>query len=223
MDLTSDTTASLCLQDLGNTLHPQILAPIETPFLRQEASGLAQIHHANGAEEGVWLPRLDREYIALQLHYRFWRPWWKALKNQDFVHTFKPYLMLLETAAQQIEEEMEVLYQDKEAWTLIHADIHPGNVLIWQDSPFFIDWATAHRGPFYLDLPRHFFPLERAEIYRQERERLGDHFSHADFCERYRIAARYIGLRKTWEYLQAFYTSRDTTLAYYYIQMVLHS
>jgi len=57
--------------------------------------------------------------------------------------------------------------------------------------PYFIDWQTAMRGPFYIDLPHHHCTLTQAEQYRQALASQGYVISRQDFAERYRVAARY--------------------------------
>jgi hypothetical protein len=43
-------------------------------------------------------------------------------------------------------------------------------VLVDQGQPYFIDWQTAMRGPFYIDLPHHHSTLTQAEHYRSFRK-----------------------------------------------------
>src|SRR5262245_22874254 len=101
----------------------------------------------------------------------------------------------VEAAAATIVADMSSLLQDVQAQTLIHADIHPSNVLVQQGTPYFIDWQTARWGPLYLDLPHHHCTLAQAELYRRALAARGYTIPQDTFAARYRVAARYIGLR----------------------------
>jgi thiamine kinase-like enzyme len=94
--------------------------------------------------------------------------------------------------------DMQALLDDPAAQTVIHADLNPSNVLMDHGQPYFIDWQTAMRGPFYIDLPHHHCTLAQAEHYRQALASHGHVIPRQDFAERYRVAARYIGFRYMW-------------------------
>lgn len=190
----------LCMQDVGSIYRPTSLEPITEEEFRREAEGIAAIHHANFDHQPLlaWLPRVDRLYIKEMLDRR-WRPHWeKARVDQDFFRTFRAEIPLVEAAAEGIEVEMALLMDDVESQTLIHSDLHPSNVLVQEGKPYFIDWQVPMVGPFYMDVPHHHCTLAQAEHYRRALLARGHVISHADFAERYRIAARYIGLRYMW-------------------------
>jgi thiamine kinase-like enzyme len=93
---------------------------------------------------------------------------------------------------------MAALYAEGDALTLVHTDINPSNVLMLDGVPYFIDWEAAHYGPFYLDVPHHFFTPALAEYYREALAEQGIEVPRARFAERFRIAARYTALRYMW-------------------------
>src|SRR6266508_546130 len=93
--------------------------------------------------------------------------------------------------------------------TLVHTEINPGNVLVRDGQAFLIDWADAHRGSLYLDVPHHLYTPELAERYRQALDRSGLSIDRASFAERYRVAARYTALRTMWWSFEAWREDRD--------------
>ncbi|HEU5014912.1 MAG TPA: aminoglycoside phosphotransferase family protein [Roseiflexaceae bacterium] len=191
----------MCMQDVGNITRPTSLDPITDEYLRREANGLAVIHSANAphAEALHWLPRMDRAFIEEMLWQRTWRPVWEAaLANHAFCDTFRHEIPRVEAAAAAIVSDMAALCAETESQTLIHADINPSNVLVQDGMPYFIDWQAAMLGPFYVDLPHHHCTLAQAELYRQALATFGWTIAPPDFAERYRVAARYIGLRYMW-------------------------
>ena len=196
LDRTSDTTALMCQQDVGDMFDP------DTPeVLRLAADSLAAIHQMNlGQEEALaWLPRADRTYFQAHVVDTTWRPAWNsALAHAGFVREFGPYINQVEAAATMFPDAMEALCSDETSLTLVHMDLSVGNVLFQHNTIFFIDWQEPKYGSFYLDLPTHFWTLERAEVYRQALTARGLDISRTDFAEGYRAAARYVAFRYLW-------------------------
>lgn len=191
----------ICMQDVGDTTRPTSLDPISEAELAREAEGLAAIHIANAGNTAAldWLPIVDREYIEDMIFQRTWRPAWEtAIANREFVDTFAADIPRVEAAAATIAGDMADMLADAGARTLIHTDLNPSNVLVQAGTPYFIDWQSAMRGPLYLDLPHHHCTLAQAEHYRRARAAREHPIAAPEFAERYRVAARYIGLRYMW-------------------------
>lgn len=98
---------------------------------------------------------------------------------------------------------MEALYREGDTLTLVHSDLNPSNVMVYENVPYFIDWEIPRYGSLYLNIPHLFPTLERAEYYRQALRDVGREIPPIDFAERYRIAARFVGLRYLWFPLKA--------------------
>lgn len=63
--------------------------------------------------------------------YGRWKPAWeKAKKNEQFLETFGKYIPEVEVIANSIVNEIEVVLNDENSYTLIHNDLNPGNVLV---------------------------------------------------------------------------------------------
>lgn len=202
----------ICLQDLGDDGRPDVLSPVPEETLASELTGLASIHAANTAtvDELPWLPRADREYARSMIEDVFWRPHWEsAVTQNDFREEFGAWLPRVEAAAAKVVDEVAALDADGEAHTLLHTEINPGNVLVHDRRAFFIDWADAHWGSLYLDLPHHLCTLELADRYREALDRLGLEIAWPEFEERYRVAARYTALRYMWWSFEAWRDDRD--------------
>ena len=71
-------------------------------------------------------------------------------------------------------------------------------LLVQNGKPYFIDWQAAAWGTLYLDLPHHHCTLAQAEWYRLALAARGYAIRPDVFAARYRVAARYIGLRYIW-------------------------
>ena len=201
IDIGDGERLKVCLQDVGDQNRPSSLDPITETELAREAAGLATIHAANFQPQAAldWLPAMDASYIHDMLFVRAWRPAWeRAIADPHFATTFRETIPRIEAAAATIVADMQALLDEPAAQTLIHADLNPSNVLADHGQPYFIDWQTAMRGPFYIDLPHHHCTLAQAEHYRQALAAHGHVISRPDFAERYRVAARYIGLRYMW-------------------------
>lgn len=205
LDLHTDASTTLCMDDVGDTYRPTSREPITPDLFQREAQAIATIHHANFANAATlaWLPCADQDYFVINLR-RFWQPAWeKALAQPDFVQQFAPYLKQVAAAAEHAPTEMAALCHDDTLCTLIHTDINPSNVLMEDGKPYLIDWHAARRGSVYVDVPHHFCTLAQAEYYRAALADLGREIPVDRFAEGYRVAARYIGLRYLWWTLDA--------------------
>ena len=197
--------ALICLQDVGDVRRPVSLDPIPPEIVRREASGLAAIHAANvGRGDALsWLPVAGVTYVHDMIEERFFRPAWeRSIADPAFVQAFGSIIAPVETAAAAIVSEMAALDADGPR-SLVHTDVNPSNVLISGNIPFFIDWDAAHYGSVYLDLPHHLPELDQAERYRLFLARHGVEIPPDTFAQRFRVAARYTGLRYIWWALDA--------------------
>ena len=201
LDRSSDTLAWMCQQDVGDDLDPDTPAVIRTA-----AESLAAIHTTNWgqADELAWLPRPTRAYFTEHIINTVWRPaWTTACANPAFVRAFAAYLAPVEAAAEDFAERMDELAANEETHTLVHMDLSVGNVLFQHPTIYFIDWQEPKYGPFYLDLPTHFWTLERAEPYRQALAARGRDIAPSAFAAGYTLAARYVAFRYVWWNLEA--------------------
>jgi serine/threonine protein kinase len=147
----------------------------------------------------AWLPSVDRRYFEGTIERGFFRPAWNsALRNPQFVDRFRAFIEPVESAVDTIVEDMTELNSDIATRTLVHTDLNPSNVLVFNDMPYIIDWGTAHVGSFYPDLPHHLSTLDQAEVYRIAMEQRGYALDPTAFARSYAIAARYTGLRYLW-------------------------
>lgn len=224
IDPSNDERLLICLQDVGGQNRPLSLDPISETELTREAAGLAAIHTANFQQHTRldWLPLMSSSYVQDMLFVRAWRPAWEtAVADAQFATTFHDAIPRVEAAAATIVEDMQALLQESASQTLIHADLNPSNVLVDNGQPYFIDWQTAMRGPFYIDLPHHHCTVTQAEHYRQALAAQGYVIARQDFAERYRVAARYIGFRYMWWTLEYWREDQTQTLwVQHYINLV---
>jgi hypothetical protein len=201
-----DDAGLLCMQDLGEHTRPSSLDPIDPVLEQHEAEALADIHLAHVAAPDLgWLPAADRDYIERQ----FFRPAWeRAAQDPAFVEDFGPVIARVERMADTIVDEMSGLSRE-DAWrTLVHTDLNPSNVLVWQGYPYVIDWDMAHVGSLFLDLPHHFPTRAQAERYRLALAERGLPIDRTTFGVAHALAARYIGLRYLWWTLAAWRDDR---------------
>ncbi|GER89804.1 hypothetical protein KDW_39660 [Dictyobacter vulcani] len=225
LDLTTDGPALLCLQDISP--QPKSASEHASPsnLLMQKAQGLATIHATNRSQRGAfsWLPRADRSYVTTYIQQRFWRPAWeRVVHDPAFIQLFGAEIPQVEAAAATIADEMDTLYQEDNTLTLVHADLNPSNVIVYENAPYFIDWELPRYGSFYLDLPHLFPALEQAEYYRQALEEAEIRILPEDFAVRYRIAARFVGLRYLWLPLKAWQADHTrTTWVRHYLSMII--
>jgi aminoglycoside phosphotransferase (APT) family kinase protein len=224
IDTGSGERLLICLQDVGDQNRPTSLDPISETELAREAAGLAALHTANFQQHIPldWLPSMNPSYVQDMLFERAWRPAWEtAVADARFATTFRDAIPRVETAAATIVGDMRALLSESVSQTLIHADLNPSNVLVYDGQPYFIDWQTAMRGPFYIDLPHHHCTLTQAEHYRQALAAHGYIISRQDFAERYRVAARYIGFRYMWWTLEYWLADQaQTPWVQHYIGLV---
>ncbi|RKN64059.1 aminoglycoside phosphotransferase family protein [Paenibacillus ginsengarvi] len=196
-DYFTDAPQYICMQDIDyNTDYGSIDLKIVE---KQAGHALAHIHGSNYrlADRLAWLPTASRAYVSHMLE-KWWLPnWEKAKRNDQFVEHFRPYIPDIEAASASIADDMERVICDESSNTLIHTDLHPGNVLCSSSNEvYFIDWADAHYGSFYFDVPLRFDELDKAQIYRETLEesfKINVHPEH--FAAQFRTASRYIGIR----------------------------
>ncbi|MHB8600581.1 MAG: phosphotransferase [Ktedonobacteraceae bacterium] len=224
-DLITDAPTLVCLQDLGTEPRPDATGSFPLNLLMQEAQGLASIHAVNlGQTEALaWLPHADRSYVTTYIQQRFWRPAWEQVVHDPaFVELFGAVIPQVEAAAATIAEEMDALYREGDTLTLVHSDLNPSNVMVCEHMPYFIDWEIPRYGPLYLDIPHLFPTLERAEYYQRALSEAGTEIALGDFAERYRIAARFVGLRYLWRPLKAWREDHTKTKwVDHYLSMIL--
>ena len=121
-----------------------------------------------------------------------------------------------------IADEMDALYHESHMLTLVHSDLNPSNVMIYENAPYFIDWEIPRYGSLYLDVPHLFPTLERAEHYRLALKDAGIEIAPEDFAERYRIAAHFVGLRYLWLPLKVWRGDHTKTKwVHHYLSLIL--
>lgn len=213
------------MQDLGNTTRPDSLSPLSPRLRRLEAEALADIHADNrtvgGSVQG--LPEADRDYYHWAIERQFFRPaWCRSATDRAFRRQLAWAIDTVEAVAETIVDAMVTLSEDERWCTLIHTDINPSNVLVYDGQPYFIDWDTARTGPLFLDVPHHFCTRSQAEHYRLALVRRGFTIESAEFTRAYRVAAQYTGLRYIWWTLQGWDGSLTSTRwVDHYLQMIV--
>lgn len=191
-DLATDGSAPVCLQ----YLHRDEGRSLEAAMSRA-AEELAALHLANLGQRKrlAWAPPADRRCLAGGYVLATWRQWWQhSMADAAFVGEYGPYEAPLATAAERFLDTMDALWQEDETLTLIHGDLHDGNVVIQEDAPYFVDWGQARYGSFYLDLPNLFSPAP-ASLYHQALAQRGYVVPLDEFEARYREAGRYVGFK----------------------------
>jgi hypothetical protein len=206
-DLTSDALVPICMQYTGDVLPAAEQA-------RQTARALAAIHFAGLGRDGElsWVPRADPAFLGERLVDTCWRrPWrhrlfgegyinWGGRHIEDIVPDSKlqaalaPYTTQLEDVAGHFLRDMMVLWEEGDALTLIHADLHGGNVHAVDGRASILDWEHARYGPLYIDLPN-YFSREQALLYRDALAELGHHIPTERFLAGYDVANPYVGLK----------------------------
>jgi aminoglycoside phosphotransferase (APT) family kinase protein len=202
LDLQTDAPVLACMEDVrGRKLGlPGGLPPAaDDPEIdRAVARALAAIHarYLGRIGELPWLPHGDRRYASDFLVAQVWRSWWERalVELPAFAREFDRYTPRLEAAATQFVAAMDGLWREGTLLTLTHGELHREHILLRDGHPFFIDWATAHYAPLYLDLVVYFTP-HRVERYREALAAEGIAVSRADFMERYREIGRYVGFK----------------------------
>ena len=192
LDLVSEGEALLCQQFIQNEGNASA-----APAIREAAKGLALIHHANMGhnELRTWLPPANRAYFESGYVLGSWRDSWAgALTDPEFEREFGKYSENLKAAAGRFLADMESLWNEGASLTLIHADLHADNIVVWNGQPYFVDWGQARYGSFYLDLPN-YFPPAASSVYHEVLTRLDYEIPLSEFFERYREAGRYVGFK----------------------------
>jgi thiamine kinase-like enzyme len=165
---------------------------------RAVAHALAAIHARYLGRIGdlPWLPLGDRRYASDFLIAHVWRSWWDRAfaEHPTFAGEFDRYTSRLETAAAQFVAAMDELWREGTSLTLTHGELHSEHILLRDGRPYFIDWATAHYAPFYLDLVLYFTP-DRVEYYWDALSAEGVHVPRVEFMDRYREMGRYVGFK----------------------------
>lgn len=210
-DYESDQPCYLCMQDVDyETDYGSLDVKV---VLGQEYGLLAHLHAANlgRRQDLLWLPEADRRYISRMLRERWEPSWTQAVQNEEFAAVFQSYIPQIQAMADSIADEMETILNDESSLTLIHTDLHPGNVRVQINTNVrYIDWEEARYGSFYLDIPLRFTGLEQAERYRMALEAKGISINPDEFRRRYLTASRYIGLRYMGWTLGSWNTNRHT-------------
>lgn len=190
-DLNMEAPAPLCVEYLQPDSGPG------EEFAQRAAEALAEIHFRNLGDRGMlgWAPPADGGYFSGGYVLETWRrAWQERLTDADFAREYGARQDALEAAAVDFLAQMEALWREGATLTLIHGDLHDGNALVSAGRPYFIDWAHAHYGSFYLDLPN-LFTLAEAEFYRSRMAQLGLEIAAPEFAARYRQAARHVGFK----------------------------
>lgn len=158
LDLIGDRPALVCQQDLGAGAFPQ--AP-STELDRQTARCLARIHYTNmgRATELPWLPRADRAYIEGYILADYRTQLARAVERPAFVEEYGDIARRMDEAVGPFLAAMDMLWEDGDALTLIHADMMDTHILVHDGHPYLIDWGQARYGSLYLDLPNYFTPV----------------------------------------------------------------
>ncbi len=193
LDLTTDRSALVCQQDLGeDTLDGA--PPMGT--VRQVARRLARIHAANlgQSDELAWLPRADRAYVEDVILADFRQQLALAREHPAFAAEYGETARRMEEAAQPFLASMDALWTDGHSLTLIHADLMDDHVLVHAGRPYLIDWGQARYGSLYLDLPNIFTP-HTVLLYRDALAERGHDIPTEEFMRRYREAGRYTGFK----------------------------
>jgi aminoglycoside/choline kinase family phosphotransferase len=224
-DLTSEESAPVCMEDMGDATRPTSLDPITEAEVAAEAAGLAKIHAASMGQGDAlsWLPRLDQEYLREWVLERLWRPAWRRARGRTGLDgVLAPTAQKVEEAAAGLVEEAAEMLSDPRFLTLIHADINPSNVLVLEGRPYFIDWQVASYGSLFWDLPHHFCTPAQAAQYRLALEDCGFAIPEDTFARHYRTAARCIGFRYIWWTLEGWAGAPlDTEWVHHYLRLIL--
>jgi len=192
LDLVSEGPAPICMRYIQSDPNDAGYG-----FLRLAARELAAIHAKNLANHDLltWAPPADRGFYEGGYVLKTWRDcWYELLKDMDFKSEFGQYCQPLETAAVDFLAAMGELWDEGKTLTLIHGDLHDGNVLSENGKPFIVDWGQAHYGSFYIDLPN-LFSAEVIPFYLQALADLGCEIPRHEFMRRYRQAGRYVGFK----------------------------
>ena len=192
LDPHDDQPSLLCMQYIGSNGSAD-----QASVAEQAAVGLARIHAANlgRGEELRWLPRADHDYVNGGFILENWRDTWAlTLPDEEFAAVYGEYTAPLNRAAEQFLASMDELWEAGDSLTLVHGDLHAGNVLVEGGTPYFIDWEQSRYGTLYFDLPN-YFTLEQSLAYRDALEERGHTLPHQSFVRHYGETARMIGFK----------------------------
>ncbi|HZG67640.1 MAG TPA: aminoglycoside phosphotransferase family protein [Herpetosiphonaceae bacterium] len=198
LDLTTDAPALVCQRYIG------VPEPSSAHVMTQAAQGLARIHQANMGRDAelAWLPRADRAFFdGSYVLGNWWNEWTQTMADPQFAQEFGAFTGRLQAAAAHFLREMDAIWDDGRSLTLVHGDLHVGNVLADHDMPYFIDWEHARYGSLYLDLPNYFAP-EHLPMYRGALAELGYAIPADELIQGYHEASRYVGFKYLGFWLQ---------------------
>ena len=192
LDPHDDQPSLLCMQYIEATG-----SATQSSTSEQAAVGLARIHAANlgQGDKLRWLPRADHAYVNGGFILENWRDTWSlTMQDEEFAAAYGEFTAPLNRAAERFLVSMDELWEAGDSLTLVHGDLHAGNVLIGGGTPYFIDWEQARYGTLYFDLPN-YFTLEQSLVYRDAFEDLGYTLPPESFIRHYRETARLIGFK----------------------------
>jgi thiamine kinase-like enzyme len=206
LDLEGSRPAALCMEYLEVDREAESAKELE-----HTAQAVAAIHAANLCDPALqaWLPPADGAFVESGYVLGTFRAAWaQALGDGDFEQEYGALTADLESAGQRFQRDVEALWQEGMTTTLIHGDLHDGNVVYRAGQPYLIDWAHARYGSLYLDLPN-LFPGEAARLYYEALWERGVAIDQAEFFERYQRMGRYVGF-KYLGFTLAQWAGRDT-------------
>jgi len=193
IDLDQESRAPVCMKYIAPA--PGKLKPENC---KHAAEAVAAIHARNLLDRSLmeWLPPSDAAFIESGYVLGTFRSsWTMALTDADFELEYGQVSSVLEAAAQRFLDFAGEIWQKGDMITLIHGDLHDGNVVIGEDGqPYIIDWDHARCGSLYFDLPN-LFPGEYARVYYQALAGCGIAIDLQQFFERYREMGRYVGFK----------------------------
>lgn len=191
-DLESSERAPLCLEYLA----PASGQP-GADALARAAEALAAIHAANLRDPALpgWLPAADGAfaqtgYLLGNAH----ASWARALTDAEFARDYGHLSGPLQAAGERFTRFLEDSWQAGRAVTLIHGDLHDGNLVVRAGQPYFLDWEHARCGALYLDLPN-LLDGDGLRAYYQAITHLGAGLDESEFWQGVREAGRYVGFK----------------------------
>ncbi len=220
LDLTTDQDVLVCQQDLGGDPSGE---PPPPDRHRQTARCLAHVHVENlgRAAEFACLPRADRTFLEGYIVADFREHLAKALARPAFVTQYGDLARQMEAAVEPFLADLDALWAAGDSLTLLHGDLHDGNVLTVGSRSILIDWGEALYGPFYLDLPN-YFTAETVRPYRQALAELGHDIPDAAFRRGYHAAGRYVGFKYMGFVLWRWLTGQIDALPGKLVNQLLH-
>lgn len=207
LDLERDAPEPLCMQYLPADPGAEESASAQSAG---QAAAVASIHARNLREPRLreWLSPADGAFIRSGYVLGTFRPAWaNALTDAAFRKEFGAASADLESAAERFVQDVEELWREGATLTLIHGDLHNGNVVVSAGKPYVVDWAQTHLGPYYLDLPN-LFPGDQVRAYYQALADRGIAPDEQQFFERCRKMGRYVGF-KYLGFVLSYWAQRD--------------